>query len=138
MLGVPGQYTMLPLYTAAMQSPYPAVVVILLARGPGGSAWAKSEGVFNPLRLVETTRARTRRRSRRCSGPRCSERAGRGRRRRRRRKRRRKAFHLGWLPSEDPESIQTVDNITRVTIPSRFLVPAPDFGWHRPVTMLTA
>jgi hypothetical protein len=42
LLGVPaarpGQYKILPLHTAAMQSSYPAVVVILLARGPGGSA----------------------------------------------------------------------------------------------------
>jgi ankyrin repeat protein len=53
MLGVPaGNYKFLPLHLAAIHSPSPAVVALLLARGPAGSARAEGENGSTPLDLA--------------------------------------------------------------------------------------
>ena len=51
MLAVPGYDKFLPLHYAALYSRSPAVVEILLARGPPGSA--EDEGGYTPLYLAE-------------------------------------------------------------------------------------
>ena len=53
MLAVPNNYKMLPLHRAAMHSQSPAVVALLLARGPAGSARAETRSGFTPLRSAE-------------------------------------------------------------------------------------
>jgi ankyrin repeat protein len=55
MLGVPGCYRCLPLHFAAHNSPFPAVVALLLARGPAGAARAKNRNgeERTPLRVAE-------------------------------------------------------------------------------------
>ena len=53
MLAVPGSDKDLPLHVAARNSPFPAVVALLLARGPAGTLQAKTWGGNTPLRCVE-------------------------------------------------------------------------------------
>ena len=53
MLGVPGRSKSLPIHWAAGYSQSPAVVALLLARGPAGSARAKTESGRTPLDLAE-------------------------------------------------------------------------------------
>jgi ankyrin repeat protein len=53
MLGVPGLFEHLPLHRAAMFSRSPAVVALLLARGPAGSARAGDEAGRTPLHFAE-------------------------------------------------------------------------------------
>ena len=54
MLGVPGQSKLLPLHVAAHNSPFPAVVVLVLARGPAEALRAKIGGWgHTPLVLAE-------------------------------------------------------------------------------------
>ena len=77
MLAVPGWNKILPLHLAACDSPFPAVVALLLARGPAarpGRRGRRAEpGSPRSTTPERTTRARPRRRSRRCSGPRWGE-----------------------------------------------------------------
>ena len=54
MLAVPGWNKILPLHLAACDSPFPAVVALLLARGPAGAARAKSGTGFTPLDYART------------------------------------------------------------------------------------
>jgi ankyrin repeat protein len=55
MLGVPGgDSEQLPLHVAAWLSPSPAVVALLLARGPAGALRAKEGLGRTPLALAET------------------------------------------------------------------------------------
>ena len=49
MLAVPGFFKFLPLHVAARNSPFPAVVALLLASGPAGSARAEGEGGRPPF-----------------------------------------------------------------------------------------
>jgi hypothetical protein len=49
MLGVPGWHKCLPLHYAACHSPFPAVVALLLARGPAAALLAKTEDGITPL-----------------------------------------------------------------------------------------
>ena len=49
MLGVPSNNKLLPFHVAAQNSPFPAVVALLLARGPAGSARAEDEDGHTPL-----------------------------------------------------------------------------------------
>jgi hypothetical protein len=59
MLGVPTGYeNWLPLHRAASNSPSPAVVALLLARGPAGSARAKSGSARPPLDYAERSNRR--------------------------------------------------------------------------------
>jgi hypothetical protein len=51
--GGPGSSKFLPLHIAAMNSRSPAVVALLMARGPAGSARAASTGGGTPLLLAE-------------------------------------------------------------------------------------
>ena len=55
MLGVPGDYKRVPLHCAARSSPFPAVVALLLARGPAWATRAKSAtgGGGTPLAVAE-------------------------------------------------------------------------------------
>ena len=53
MLGVPGRYKKLPLHWAASRSRSPAVVAILLARGPAGALRAVVGFGRTPLYLAE-------------------------------------------------------------------------------------
>ena len=53
MLAVPGECKALPLHWAARNSPFPAVVALLLARGPAGSARAKTVHGDTPLYYAE-------------------------------------------------------------------------------------
>jgi hypothetical protein len=53
MLAVPGSSKWLPLHHAACDSPFSAVVALLLARGPAGSARAEAAIGDTPLRLAE-------------------------------------------------------------------------------------
>ena len=53
MLAVPGLRKVLPLHRAADNSPFPAVVALLLARGPAGSARAKDAYGRTPLAFAE-------------------------------------------------------------------------------------
>ena len=56
MLAVPGSGKSLPLHLAARYSRSPAVVALLLARGPAGSVRAKNVAGNTPLRLAEFNR----------------------------------------------------------------------------------
>jgi hypothetical protein len=53
MLAVPGDFKWLPLHVAAVNSLNPAVVALLLARGPAGAAQAEDEAGDTPLWLAE-------------------------------------------------------------------------------------
>jgi hypothetical protein len=53
MLGVPGWGKYLPLHYAAWYSRSPAVVALLLARGPAGAVRAESAGGHTPLAMAE-------------------------------------------------------------------------------------
>ena len=53
MLAVPGSGKALPLHYAAMYSPLPAVVALLLERGPAGSARAENVSGYTPLWYAE-------------------------------------------------------------------------------------
>jgi ankyrin repeat protein len=53
MLAVPNNYKMLPLHRAAMHSQSPAVVALLLARGPAGVARAEDADGWTPLVWAE-------------------------------------------------------------------------------------
>jgi hypothetical protein len=53
MLAVPGVDKQLPLHFAAHNSRFPAVVALLLARGPAGALLAETEGGNTPLRYAE-------------------------------------------------------------------------------------
>ena len=53
MLAVPGNGKSLPLHVAAWHSPSPAVVALLLARGPAGALRAEDEYGHTPLYLAE-------------------------------------------------------------------------------------
>ena len=53
MLAVPGEYKHLPLHYAADRSRSPAVVALLLARGPAGASRAKNVNRHTPLYLAE-------------------------------------------------------------------------------------
>jgi ankyrin repeat protein len=53
MLAVPGLSKRLPLHHAADNSRFPAVVALLLARGPAGAARAKDEDGHTPLDFAE-------------------------------------------------------------------------------------
>jgi hypothetical protein len=53
MLGVPGGGNCLPLHIAANKSPFPAVVALLLARGPAGSARPRDGYGDTPLDRAE-------------------------------------------------------------------------------------
>ena len=53
MLGVPGCDNRLPLHCAAWKSRSPAVVALLLARGPAGASRAKNVNRHTPLYLAE-------------------------------------------------------------------------------------
>jgi hypothetical protein len=53
MLGVPDRYKCLPLHWAARNSRFPAVVALLLARGPAGALRAETEGGNTPLAFAE-------------------------------------------------------------------------------------
>ena len=53
MLGVPGCYKYLPLHLAASASRSPAVVALLLARGPPGAARAEDDDEETPLHYAE-------------------------------------------------------------------------------------
>ena len=53
MLAVPGWGKRLPLHYAAVNSRSPAVVEILLARGPAGALRAETPGGYTPLRCAE-------------------------------------------------------------------------------------
>ena len=53
MLAVPGYYKALPLHHAAKNSRFPAVVALLLARGPAGSARVEDMDGWTPLYRAE-------------------------------------------------------------------------------------
>ena len=53
MLAVPGRYKLLPLHFAASNSAFPAVVALLLGRGPAGSVRAKTASGRIPLAFAE-------------------------------------------------------------------------------------
>jgi hypothetical protein len=53
MLGVPGYGKYLPLHAAAWFSRSPAVVALLLARGPAGASRAEAGGGHTPLAIAE-------------------------------------------------------------------------------------
>jgi ankyrin repeat protein len=56
MLGVLGYNQHLPLHFAALKSTFPAVIELLLARGPAGSAPAEIKFGDTPLHYADTRR----------------------------------------------------------------------------------